>query len=1216
MIGASRYFAREEEVDESFIGLYNSNLLRKWINWMKAEYADQFISTQITFEKSKKPLKNFIGRYLRGALYAKNLFFVELKNAMKKGETKIIINTGMYLKKSIGHANSILIDNRSKTVSVFEPNGSGYEEYMGASNTIGNFLVTYLSKKGYGTYTLRPASITCPLLGPQAREHAAFRQRDPKSKGHGFCAIWSLMYTHYHMLNPEATHDQVMEAMMGTFTNQELEKRVLRYAQKIMQYVAGFINSPLGDDDPKQRCVRFVRYYDRNEDDVLGMSEPINQSEPVTRDNRERYVAECRDILGDGQEPEDDDLEIDPEDIPEEDFQFDSPDAARCIRSVANVKEMSNSVKFDKPNFNPVYLKSVLGANSPKAAALMAKIEDLDTADMDTHGKKFKHFIFSDFRQEGAKFLVGALLSHGYKSCFKSNDLKLKTRAEMAKTVGENVIFLLSSSVFEKTFTVGLKKSVLDTFNSRPDNIHGELARIIVLDSGFKEGIDLFDVKYVHIFEPPTTRANLRQTIGRATRFCGQSGLPFDPREGWRLSVFLYDVNFGLDVKSVYKISTGADIVRRYISSDHRVAEFEEELDNFCLEVSVDRDLNQFIHQHTIESQTPVEHPERTVDPMVDVTEIVADIQMIPIIPPLKITRASKCGDVRPTRGVPLSTAMFYILAYCLGYTKTRDSGKIDGRELRTYLCGLLQDTSFLKEFNKVINNPIDTIAKHQEILKAAFVKGGDFSRIRASIRNQMMKIIYQALEQGVIDEMEKIKLKHRARKQKNKFVIPDVPGMNPEEINEIPAPDPPEERMTHEGLSEYILENYSHCIWPKPKLENQCVFQASAPGPKIVKFTPTQEFIRTYFTPANPYKGMLIQHGVGCGKTCTAIATATSTFDREGYKIIWVTRTSLKSDLYKNMFDLVCNAHIKEMIEEGKTVPASREAQMKLLGKAWSIPPISYRQFSNLVEGKNELYNRLAKLNGDADPLRKTLIIIDEAHKLYGGDDMSETEKPNIEAFHESLMNSYRVSGKDSARVMLMTATPYTSDPMEFFSLVNLVREEQEQLPTKFDDFKSTYLDDEGRFTETGKKNLMDQLAGQISYLNRQNDVRQFAQVHMHHIMANQRQVTDKTLRDDMKRIDERLVIMEYQKKILDGMILIEKRKKYGRGAENIERKRVTISRIETELLDLENKIDMAYVELEHYSDLLLEVERGNLSEGYLEALNKRCFKKIEVEE
>lgn len=1217
MIGASRYFSPEDDVDMDLLKLYNSTLLYRWMDWMKREYPDGFIHTQIHIFNKKKPLRNFIGIYRNSGMYAGNLFFTELKNAMSKMVDKVVIQTAMFLKKNVGHANAIMIDNRDKTVSVFEPNGSDYMKYMESSTTVGEFIVKYLSKKNYGTYTLKSAGISCPRLGPQALEAAAGRERDPRSN-FGFCAVWALMYTHYHLMNPGSTHEQIQEAMLGTFTGAELEKRVMRYVDRIMRFTAGFVKSPLGDDS-RERCMRFVRYHTRDPASVIGMKDPINETDVITRENRERYVTECRDVLGEEDMTDDSDSEtdfpIDPEDIPVEDFQFDSPGAARCIRSVANVKEMRNEYKFDKPSFVPSNLRPILGALSPKAAALIAKIQELDDNDMITHGKKHKHFIFSDLRQEGAKFLVGALQTADY-NLVLDNNLKIRSRESLMRTSGDNVAYLLSSSVYGKEFTVGQKKSVLELFNSRPDNIYGDLARIIVLDSGFKEGIDLFDVKYVHIFEPPTTRANLRQTIGRATRFCGQAGLPFDPNEGWKLSVFLYDIAFGDDVRDVYKISKGSDIIKRYIASDHRVGGFEEELENFCLEVSVDRDLNQFIHQHTLEAHHEVEHPERSVDPLVEVIETEDDIQMIPVIPPIIITKKSKCGGSRATKGVPISTGMFCILAYCLGYSLDKPSGKIDNRELRKYLCGLLSDTSFLREFNRVINDPIETIRSNQEKLKAAFVKGGDFGNIKSSIRSQMVRIVFQALEQGVIDEMERVKRKHRSRKMKKRFIIPEVPGMDREKIEDLPSADPPEEKLSHSELSEYILENYSHCIWPRPKVENQCVFQASAPGPKIVKFTPTQEFIRTYFTPSNPYKGMLIQHGVGCGKTCTAIATSTSTFDREGYKIIWVTRTSLKSDLYKNMFDLVCNAHIKEMIEVGTPIPVSRKERLRLLGKAWSIPPISYRQFSNLVEGKNELFKKLAKINGDADPLRKTLIIIDEAHKLYGGDDMSETERPNLEAFHQSLMNSYSVSGRESARVMLMTATPYTSDPMEFFKLVNLIREPSDQLPVEFDSFSELYLDEAGRFTDSGRKTLLDQLAGQISYLNRQNDIRQFAQVHTHHILVNQRNLTDQELDDDIETLNQKLLRMESQMTILEGMLKAETKKKYGRRKEDQERKQAAISRIEFEIEDLEERKERLFVELQHYIELYNDMNAGNIPDDYISILDKKCFKKIKIEE
>lgn len=78
---------------------------------------------------------------------------------------------------------------------------------------------------------------------------------------------------------------------------------------------------------------------------------------------------------------------------------------------------------------------------------------------------------------------------------------------------------------------------MLAEYNSRPENVYGQSMRFIVFDSGFKEGIDLFDVKYVHIYEPSMTLADLKQTVGRATRTCGQKGLRFQPGIGWPLYV-------------------------------------------------------------------------------------------------------------------------------------------------------------------------------------------------------------------------------------------------------------------------------------------------------------------------------------------------------------------------------------------------------------------------------------------------------------------------------------------------------------------------------------------------------------------------------------------------------------------------------------------------------------------------------------------------------
>jgi hypothetical protein len=169
----------------------------------------------------------------------------------------------------------------------------------------------------------------------------------------------------------------------------------------------------------------------------------------------------------------------------------------------------------------------------------------------------------------------------------------------------------------------------------------------------------------------------------------------------------------------------------------------------------------------------------------------------------------------------------------------------------------------------------------------------------------------------------------------------------------------------------------------------------------------------------------------------------------------------------------------------------------MRLLSKSWSIRPMSYKQFSNLVAKKNNFYKSLVKKNGEVDPLRKTLLIIDEAHKLYGGTDLSSIERPDMAALKRALLHSYAVSGRDAVKLMLMTATPITNNPMELIQLVNLFKtsEEQPELPEDFTGFSEKFLDEEGHFTASGKRAYSDYISGHVSYLNRERDARQFAQ-------------------------------------------------------------------------------------------------------------------------
>jgi hypothetical protein len=75
------------------------------------------------------------------------------------------------------------------------------------------------------------------------------------------------------------------------------------------------------------------------------------------------------------------------------------------------------------------------------------------------------------------------------------------------------------------------------------------------------------------------------------------------------------------------------------------------------------------------------------------------------------------------------------------------------------------------------------------------------------------------------------------------------------------------------------------------------------------------------------------------------------------------------------------------------------------------------------------------------------------------------------------------------------MTATPITQNPLELIQLINLCKPMNEQMPTNFDDFSKDYLNEQGQFTNAGQTRYLDDIAGYVSYLNREKDARQFSQ-------------------------------------------------------------------------------------------------------------------------
>lgn len=89
-----------------------------------------------------------------------------------------------------------------------------------------------------------------------------------------------------------------------------------------------------------------------------------------------------------------------------------------------------------------------------------------------------------------------------------------------------------------------LTKKGSDATYNHERNARGQDFRIILIDQNFLAGIDLIPTPYLHIFDPLMDESSRTQLVGRISRLCGDTSLPFIPQYGWPQTVYRYGLKF------------------------------------------------------------------------------------------------------------------------------------------------------------------------------------------------------------------------------------------------------------------------------------------------------------------------------------------------------------------------------------------------------------------------------------------------------------------------------------------------------------------------------------------------------------------------------------------------------------------------------------------------------------------------------------------------
>lgn len=321
-----------------------------------------------------------------------------------------------------------------------------------------------------------------------------------------------------------------------------------------------------------------------------------------------------------------------------------------------------------------------------------------------------------------------------------------------------------------------------------------------------------------------------------------------------------------------------------------------------------------------------------------------------------------------------------------------------------------------------------------------------------------------------------------------------DVFGMDPLDlIYDTPSPS---DKMS--------CPNYKHNFYPLSK---------------------SQKLLETEMSTSMKRNGIISMKSAGSGKSCGAMNVATN-FAAEGWKVIFVTRKTLKDIPTHTMFHEICPQKVRDVVHSGEPLVNSA-GQPILVGGMPIISPedkiafirtprgalvlgnqyynlkvqkqrvISYNEFIQMLTGKTVLGKQLRKKqladSPNNDVLYKTLLIVDEAHNLLTKtlpfDERRHLGTSGYKTIWEALHKSYNISDQDRCRVLLLTATPMNEDFTHMMKLMNLILDVNEQLSVDQYD----YIDKDTNINQKAIKAFADKCNEIVSYLNISNNPEQF---------------------------------------------------------------------------------------------------------------------------
>ena len=271
-------------------------------------------------------------------------------------------------------------------------------------------------------------------------------------------------------------------------------------------------------------------------------------------------------------------------------------------------------------------------------------------------------------------------------------------------------------------------------------------------------------------------------------------------------------------------------------------------------------------------------------------------------------------------------------------------------------------------------------------------------------------------------------------------------------------------------------------------------------------EISPHQTFVKNFLSFHTPYNSLLLYHGLGSGKTCSAIGISEEMRDylkQLGVfkKIIIVASENVQNNFKLQLFDegrltlvdgvwttkgCIGNKLLKEVNPTNiKGIPREKIInQVRSIINSFYIF-LGYGQFANYIINISNIPDGTYKTENEKmrksmkkirNEFNSRLIIIDEIHNIR----MTEDNENKRVGINLELLLKY----SQNVRLLLLSATPMYNTYNEIIWLINLMNMNDKRSTIEFKDVFNT----DGEFKKDGKELLIRKLTGYVSFVRGEN--------------------------------------------------------------------------------------------------------------------------------